>query len=342
MLVYKLFDLEKFIYKKYKNKKNVYEVEKMKKTFISVLCIVCMLVSSTMVSAGWWSDVFTTGQAGKTEGTIVKVTETVTCAFEGITEKQKCYYQVCSVPKNPKEVTTCTTPQTLCTAYPAKCTKESCPKTGSCSAKITGEKGSVAYWTATCGTNETRQKTLIDGKNERVKFKCEKPKIIKETVTCVFDEAVKAENCYSEKGKCTTDKGDCVCTPNVKDCKCPVPTTCTVNVSRTEDEEDTILWKSSCGGTAKTEIDGKDEKAVFECKPPATSKGALWECYDGYNIKAKYPTAITEAVWRQYADAACAKHCNGEGPSKTIKCGVNSFAMEAEETIDPIMPKKEI
>jgi hypothetical protein len=69
----------------------------------------------------------------------------------------------------------------------------------------------------------------------------------KELVTCVFNSKIPQE-CSSRKGSC---KGTGACTVEVLGLK-----------------GEKIDWKSSCGSTATSLVDGVDEKVFFDCAQP--------------------------------------------------------------------------
>jgi hypothetical protein len=74
---------------------------------------------------------------------------------------------------------------------------------------------------------------------------------LKESVTCVFASG----GAIPTEQRCASNKGSCIGIGS-----------CTVRVSGARGEK--VSWNSSCGGHATTVIDGRDERAVFDCSNP--------------------------------------------------------------------------
>lgn len=121
-----------------------------------------------------------------------------------------------------------------------------------------------------------------------------------ETVTCIFKDSTKEQECYSEFGSC---KGI---------------DSCSIDIKGKDLEE--ITWKSSCGGYAYTNLDSENENAEFSCKE---SIEASWECYDEMTIQAKNKIQLNEALWKEHAESFCTDHCNKDGTS----CGLKTFSL---------------
>ncbi len=128
----------------------------------------------------------------------------------------------------------------------------SCKGIGSCIAVVTGQKGEKIEWKSSCGGYAT---TLLDGLDEKAFFDCgivppppPPPPALKEQVFCVFNSKTE-QTCYSSTGVSCKGIGSCV-------------------VVVAGQKGDKIDWKSSCGGTATTLLDGLDEKATFDCAQP--------------------------------------------------------------------------
>jgi len=147
------------------------------------------------------------------------------------------------------EVVTCnfggaTTSQSCWSSY------GSCSGVGSCQVKLSGPSGTLLSWGSSCGA--MAMNTVLDGVSETVYFKCATP-VISETVTCSFGSGTTAQECIPSKGVGCKGIGKC-----------------SVTVSGTLGE--TVSWKSTCGGSATTIVDGKNETIAFPCGGPAVSE----------------------------------------------------------------------
>ncbi len=141
----------------------------------------------------------------------------------------------------------------------------SCTGSESCIVKVNGPAGKKVEWKSNCGGYAY---TIIDGTDEYANFSCsttptssstesspvpaEKPKILAETVKCLFNNSANTtEECYSDYGKCSGNQ------------------TCGVEVKG--ETYTTVTWKSTCGGYAYTKIDGENEYAKFDCGSTTTT-----------------------------------------------------------------------
>jgi len=135
---------------------------------------------------------------------------------------------------------------------------------------------------------------------------------VEEKVTCVFTNTGQTQECYSEKGKCVAYAMRC---PEGE--RCPSDhVSCTVNVKGKKGE--VVTWKSSCGGYAKTTVDGVSEKAEFKCggevKPcpmpicqgvyktgETDANGCLiYKCPTSTTLQPPQPCEIPEELQREY------------------------------------------
>ena len=109
--------------------------------------------------------------------------------------------------------------------------------------------------------------------------------VLTEEVKCVFDGSSSSQKCYSDKGVGCDGVGTCV-----------------TKVSGQKGEK--VTWKSSCGGSATTVIDGQSDYAKFECtktvKEPVTClfNGAksVQECYSSKGKCASSDNAVDYCV----------------------------------------------
>lgn len=161
--------------------------------------------------------------------------------------------------------------------------------------------------------------------------------VIKEQITCFFSNSNEEQECYLAGQWGPEDIG-------TKYCK--GKESCTI--SYTDNKEDKITWKSTCGGYQYTKQDGFDEKILFDCNEGETNitqilnKGfryAYYQCYDGTEEKAGSETSCKlSETWKKYAEEFCKDHCAKDGKCGVTedlidsdkclgKCGVNSFSV---------------
>lgn len=137
-----------------------------------------------------------------------------------------------------------------------------CSGNTSCTVQITGRNNTAIVWKSSCGGYDT---TVLDGTSEIADFYCSSQ--VTETVTCAFEGSNSEQECYSDKGKC---KGYGSC-----------------NVSISGNKDESITWKSSCGGYALSVIDGNAEKIYFKCAP-TTNQTTICTDSDGGKDYYKY------------------------------------------------------
>lgn len=166
---------------------------------------------------------------------------------------------------------------------------------------------------------------------------CIKGELIKEQVTCIFQNSDQEQRCYTayenERATCS-GIGSCV-----------------ASILGYNGEQ--ITWKSSCGEYQYTAIDGNNEKVGFNCISGETNissiinkgfKNAYFQCYDGAESKSTDREACKSAdYWKKFASNFCAAHCennpekckqkyeNQEEIDKCLgKCGINTFSIGNE------------
>ncbi|NQU79699.1 hypothetical protein HQ545_08080 [Candidatus Woesearchaeota archaeon] len=242
--------------------------------------------------------------------------ENVKCVFMGSDEEHKCY----------------------------SAEGHSCTGTESCTVIVSGEHGKKLTWKSSCGGYAT---TVVDGVEEKAEFECAQvieavtetvaqqvvdsvqvvpAPTVKENVKCVFIDSDKEQKCYSKGGHSCTGVESCIAiTSGAKG--------------------SAMMWKSSCGGYAKTLMDGTEEKAEFKCgselevtEEEIRGTGfrfASWQCFDGKRDKqGSQTTCVSSDVWKKKAEAICSGHCNElvckAGTKCYNKCGVNYFSVAIE------------
>jgi hypothetical protein len=150
----------------------------MKKNYLMAsLFLLGILMSSSLVSAGWFDWLFNrdSNVVGQAYVYTTAVKEQVKCVFKDSTTTQVC-----------------------------SSNKGSCKGVGSCVVTVSGKKGEQVTWKSTCGGYAY---TTMDGQNDYAEFKCGTD--VKESVKCVFADSTTEQSCYSEKGSCK-GVGTCV------------------------------------------------------------------------------------------------------------------------------------
>ena len=208
----------------------------MKKRYLVLgLFLLGILISSSLVSAGWFDWLFDrdTNLVGQAYRYTVPVKEQVKCVFKDSTTTQVC-----------------------------SSSKGKCEGMGSCVVTVSGKKGEQVTWKSTCGGYAY---TIMDGQNDVAEFKCTQD--VRETVKCIlygdYDSTNEKPMCYSEKGSCTAIPEVCACQEGQICPPCEKKASCTVEVSGKKGEQ--VTWKSTCGGYAYTIMDGQNDVAEFKC-----------------------------------------------------------------------------
>src|SRR3989338_5740403 len=210
-----------------------------------VFAVLFVLLLSLSVSAFSFADFFAkffggeglTGSAVSIfqEGSVATlIIEKITCNFADSTTEQKCY---------------------------GNGGQFSCTGTGSCTVEGSGEQSKSIEWKSIC---DGIPSTTLDGSDETITFKCPVPatpapappltpiEAIKEVVQCTFYQSNTEQKCYPSDGQFS----------------CAGTSSCSVVVSGEKGKSQE--WKSSCGGTFYTTLDGADDSLAFKCPVLAT------------------------------------------------------------------------
>ena len=119
---------------------------------------------------------------------------------------------------------------------------------------------------------------------------------VAELVTCRFNNSTSMQQCYSSTGP-----------------GCSGVSTCVVKMSGASGTA--VTWKSTCGGYAYTTLDGKDEAAVFTCKPvykdlgPAKDKATLDKSTADKSTKDVSSGTVSELVTCRFVGSAALQNC---------------------------------
>ena len=143
----------------------------MKKIYlIASLFLLGILMSSSLVSANWFTDLFDSDKnlVGEAYRYGSYVTEQVKCVFGDSTTTQVC-----------------------------SSNKGKCKGVESCVINVAGKKGEKIIWKSSCGGYAY---ITTDGQNDVAEFKCTQD--VKENVKCVMWDATAPQECYSDKGSC--------------------------------------------------------------------------------------------------------------------------------------------
>jgi len=166
---------------------------------------------------------------------------------------------------------------------------------------------------------------------------CEKGELIREQITCIFEDSEKEQECYlaGQSG------------PNDEDTKfCKGIGRCVISFEGYEGAR--VTWKSTCGGYQYTTQDGVDEKVSFDCgggeieEEAMIEKGfraAYWECEDGSYHKSPAEDEIyfckSYGQWKKEAIDFCEGKCSS---IKNENCGVKEFSLFDECYLEREVP----
>lgn len=133
-----------------------------------------------------------------------------------------------------------------------------------------------------------------------------------EKVTCAFLGSAEPQKCYSGKGSCTAYPKACA---DGEECAGAGYMSCTVAVSGKIGE--TIYWKSTCGGSGQTTVDGVSEAVKFDCSQTCREYTdgngcVVRECPDGM-------TSVTCPTCKEYKDekGCLVRECANGTPERT-------------------------
>jgi hypothetical protein len=185
----------------------------------------------------------------------------------------------------------------------------SCSGIGSCKVVVNGTPGQKISWGSSCGA--ASMSTTLDGVDESITFKC--GMAMSETITCLFSGSSTQQDCSSPLGGCKGIKS------------------CSVVVSGTAGDQ--VYWKSSCGGSAITTIDGKSETIDFLCTPSVTEtvtclfngSTTFQQCYASTGASCQGLLGCTVSVSGSMGDVISWKSSCG-GYATTITDGKNETA----------------
>ncbi len=188
-----------------------------------------------------------------------------------------------------------------------------CEGIGSCKAKILSRVNQTLTWYGSCGGGG--QRTVVDGRKDDIYFVCGTP--VREKITCVFKGSNVVQECVSPKGRCS-GVGRCI-------------------VEVGGERKEAVDWKSSCPGTAKSLMDGRNEFLEFTCLGEASEQvrcvfllsKAEEECYSPkgqckgkgsclVSVRGKSGEILT---WRGSCGEKAYSRMDGKNDAVVFKCG---------------------